>query len=545
MREKSIKLEKGESIMKAETITIKHKKISLMMSLAAVLTLLTLVIGMGVLSPQQVSANAGSPIQAIKTKLAGRTYSGGDLESSNPFGKTIVISARTTLYFQWSTVEQNVTAAEWQVTDAPGGFPADPLATPVHIIAKGQVQPIPPAGQSRLFAINFNQILPAAPSNTPKNYYAQVVPQNGAQKLTPSSSVTITYTKPSEGIHFENFEADLNVFANNLKSKLDGKTTGYSYAIYQYETLKKSGAGGYAVLSSVPQSADRRMTNLSMSKTITATAVMKAMEEMKAQGKTISIDSRIAPFLPSDWAQGPHVNEITFKDLLTHISGLRPATNDPDTYEGLRQIIANGSTNANFHKFTYVNGNFCLFRVILPYMVVGKTIIEKSGNIDASTAALYVSYVKAHVLGAVGLSNISIAPSGSQEEIRYYNFKSPQYNYVDQSYADAMRRTGAGYWFMSAKEYGRFLCGLRNGKIVSPSTFKLMEDNNLGMYGVDSTHGRYWDHNGGFPGPNGSGAVADWMIFPNGITAVILINSAGGLTDPPQDIMRAAFNGAW
>jgi CubicO group peptidase (beta-lactamase class C family) len=103
------------------------------------------------------------------------------------------------------------------------------------------------------------------------------------------------------------------------------------------------------------------MTNLSTSKTITATAVMKAMEDLNIQGKSISIDSQIAPYLPSDWTLGLHVNEMTFKDLLTHMSGLRPATNDPDTYDGLRQTIANGTTN--FRKFKYVNGNFCLFRL--------------------------------------------------------------------------------------------------------------------------------------------------------------------------------------
>jgi D-alanyl-D-alanine carboxypeptidase len=540
--------------MKTEKTSTNQKKTlrRRALCLAAIITIFNLLGGLGICLPQQVSAQKTvqdkNPPPGPKTRLLGRTYSGGDVGQAYPWEATIIVHTRQKLYFRWSTTEQGVTSARYQVTNLQTGFPAGETP-PANIVASGQVPAVPAAGQTKEFEINFIPILPATPPNTPKYYYVRLVPQKGDQKLTSSTVVKVTYSKADEQPVFENVEVNLNTFANNLKMRLDGKTTGYSYAIYEYDTLKKSGAGGYAVVASVPQSPDRRMTTMSMSKTITATAVMKALELMNERtrrfGRTFSINSKIAPFLPSDWTLGPHVSEMTFKDLLTHTSGLREVANDPGSYEGLRQAIANGATNANFHKYFYANDNFNLFRVIIPYMLNGRTAVEKLSSIEARTSGLYISFVKQQVLGAVGLSGVSIAPSGPQEEIRYYNFHFPQHYVLDDSYDFASRHVGAGFWFMSAKEFGKFIAGLRSGKIVSAATFKLMTDNNLGMYGENSIHGRYWNHNGGFGKQNGTGAGADWMIFPNGITAVILFNSAGGLADPSQDVIRKAFNTAW
>ena len=63
------------------------------------------------------------------------------------------------------------------------------------------------------------------------------------------------------------------------------------------------------------------------------------------------------------------------------------------------------------------------------------------------------------------------------------------------------------------------------------------------MYGRDSAHGRYWNHNGGM-GQDFGRAYADWMIFPNGVTVVILVNS-GLWGKPPQDVVEDAFNTAY
>ena len=355
--------------------------------------------------------------------------------------------------------------------------------------------------------------------------------------------------KQGAGQQFEIF--NLDTFEANLKAALDSKTVGYSYAIYENDQLRRAGAGGQAFVPGAKQSPDKRMTVMSMSKTITATGVMKAIEELNAQGKTITVDSKIAPFLPSEWKLGPHIKELTFRQLLTHTGGIRPATGDPDSYLGLKQTIEQGVQTADIGQFFYANADFCLFRIIIPYMIMSQAGIKNIEKLSWQDRALtlgktYVSFIQQHVLALAGLNGIDVVPTGVKPFVRYYKFGDTSAFASDPTDDTAVLRTGAGYWFMSAKEYGKFIASLRDGKIVGWQSAKLMQDDNLGMYGTPSKFGTYWDHNGGFPPQaNGSGAMADWMVFPNGITAVILVNSTGGTTKPPQDIVRDAYNAAW
>src|SRR5262245_36859689 len=253
---------------------------------------------------------------------------------------------------------------------------------------------------------------------------------------------------------------DSQRFAKKLDDQLIGKAVGYEYAIYQGETLCGSGADGYAVISSkTPMTPDRRITVMSMSKTITATAFMRALEIVNAAGANITIDSKIAPYLPLAWAHGPHVNEMTFKQLLTHTSGLRSVA-DEDLFESLQQTIANGSTDANWKQPKYQNSNFSLFRILIPNLLYGVAV--SGGSIPAGqspghyTARLYFNFVRDKVLGPVGLSNVSLVPNGPEEAIKYYNFNDTSTPYVAPDFNWYLQRVGAGHWFMSAKEYARF-----------------------------------------------------------------------------------------
>jgi CubicO group peptidase (beta-lactamase class C family) len=294
-----------------------------------------------------------------------------------------------------------------------------------------------------------------------------------------------------------------------------------------------------------------------MSKTITAAAVMKAMEQMRAQGVSITIDSPIAPYLPSNWKLGPHVSELTFRHLLTHRSGLRPAevdpdSNDPDTFINLRQTIQYGATDENFANSApfYANANFCLFRVIIPYMVSNRAALTAAepdlATIAQKTADIYVGYVQTHVLQPIGLNGISVVPTGPTPYTRYYNFSNTSESFTDPTDGTAGLRTGAGYWHMSAKEFGKFISSLRHhGRIISSESVKLMMDNNLGMYVAESPAGKSWEHNGGYTSDKGAGSVAAWMAFSNGVTAVIFANSQGGLAEAPQEVVRNAFNQSW
>ena len=442
-----------------------------------------------------------------------------------------------------------------------------------------------------------------------------------AAKLLSKPATSQPQLQPQLQLQLKGF--DFALFAQNLDIQLNGKTIGYEYAIYQGEALLKSGSGGYAIRASkTPMSADHRISVGSTSKTITAAAVVRAIEVLKAQGKSISLNSKIAPYLPKAWAPfGPHVGEITLKDLLQHASGL---VTGADTFDQLKQVIQSGATAADWSTRAvnpgskYCNCNFTLFRIIIPYMLDGAAAYENPGagnaaidaqiknlqaevqglqaelqtaapgqkpglvsqikalnkqiaalkkkltpveTVEIATAKRYVQFVQSQVLAKVGLGGVWINPRSAAETIYYYNVNDGTKIFKGYSDDQALRGVGAGFWFLSAKEYGKFIAGLRAGKIVA--SFQTMTASRLGMWMGSSDAGTTWNHNGAFTvGDAGPGLRGDWMAFDNGVTAVIFYNSSNwkivngkiardSKNNPieaipaPQTIIRDAFNAAF
>jgi CubicO group peptidase (beta-lactamase class C family) len=345
--------------------------------------------------------------------------------------------------------------------------------------------------------------------------------------------------------------------------------------------------------------ADTKISIGSTSKTITAAAVMRAIEILTAKGKSVSIDTPMAQYLPTGWTKGPHVGEITLKDLMRHSSGLLPSK---DLYEELKAMIAAGPSATNWATrmdspgSKYCNCNFTLFRIILPYMVYGREAIEgspqvaaqaaaleaeiaalqaelqtaspaekpaiaaqikqlqkqkaklpgqPSESIEIRTAKLYVQFVQEQVLAKIGLGSAWINPKGASQLITYYNFKNPAKTFTGYSDDTALRGTGAGFWFMSAKEYGKFIGGLRTGKIISAASYQTMVSNRLGMFGSQSEAGMCVEHNGAFTYQGEAGMRGAWIAFPNGVTGVVYMNSVNPDLPAPQTILRTAFNAAF
>ena len=124
--------------------------------------------------------NTISGVSKSPTRLDARTYSGGDLDSSFPWVKTLVIAAGSRIYFRWSTSELNVTDAKWEVTDSPSGFSGAPT-----VVAGGDLSAVPSVGQSLQFAIDFKAILPAASPTSPKDTGCESHPGGATRNWLP------------------------------------------------------------------------------------------------------------------------------------------------------------------------------------------------------------------------------------------------------------------------------------------------------------------------------------------------------------------------
>jgi CubicO group peptidase (beta-lactamase class C family) len=165
-------------------------------------------------------------------------------------------------------------------------------------------------------------------------------------------------------------EFNMDKFEENFRASFNDTTVGYVYAINRNQQFSRSGDSGFArtpVDGNILQSASKRMNIASITKTITAVAVLQLMER-----RGLTIDSLIAPWLPADWVLGTGVNSLTFKSLLTHRTGFNTANNNFNatlSFSALRDSVETGCINPQTHL--YMNMNYALFSVIIPALWKG------------------------------------------------------------------------------------------------------------------------------------------------------------------------------
>lgn len=369
---------------------------------------------------------------------------------------------------------------------------------------------------------------------------------------------------PATGARF-----DLDKFEQNIRNAFArDKATGYAYAINIDGQLKRSGKGGVAQAASdhenekgvnvpVEQSPTKRMNIASVTKTITAAAVLKAIQDKKAVGyPDLTIHSKIDPFLPASWVRGKGVKDLTFRELLSQYSGMNDNGGWTDG-KALQAWVAAGVTRDK-DDFLYINANIAIFRVVLPYMLASEA-TRKSWNYlaqyDNVSLNLAVSnefrrIIRETVFEPMGIKDAEFK-SADPVPTLLYNATNDAKGYA---VGDWLLSGGGGGWFLSAVDLARFLAHLRyNDKFLSPTTRQLMNDNRLGWRppkeypAVQGKHGNYFAHGGGLKyGPDDAlvGMASGIMDFGNGVQVALVINSLGEYGDKIV-ILRDAFDNAW
>src|SRR5258705_9396331 len=127
-----------------------------------------------------------------------------------------------------------------------------------------------------------------------------------------------------------------------LGQAFQNKTVGYGFAVFHNGKLQKYGSGGYARRApdttpghETPFEKESRVDIASSTKTITSIAVLKALE---MKGKTD--EELIHKYLPTNWKVPASVKKLTFRDVLSHHSGLKKVTDG--SYDGIRKSIEAG-----------------------------------------------------------------------------------------------------------------------------------------------------------------------------------------------------------
>ncbi|MEX0285498.1 MAG: serine hydrolase domain-containing protein [Paracoccaceae bacterium] len=335
----------------------------------------------------------------------------------------------------------------------------------------------------------------------------------------------------------------VGTFASNIRDALDGNCVGYGFAINRAGVRARSGGGGSRQLALNPDnnlrmSARRRMHTASVTKNITATTVMKAM-----QSRGISAAARVRDYLPTQWDLHSNVNNLRISDLLTHQSGFNTSGSDPH-YSTLRDAMENATGwSASVPANAYDNRNFGLFRLILPYMVCPEIManVEMQGwadgnyhtAVDQATQQYYKLLVRHYVFNPLDMQNMDCAPNASNAgRTMCYNWPNPSPNQA-QDGGDKTDEAGGEGWVMSARQLAKYLRFRRySNAFISAGLRDEMDDQRYGWRTIQGDQGTYLRHGGAYGGQSngncvrGSGPLRTCIMqFPVNVEVAVTVNS--------------------
>jgi CubicO group peptidase (beta-lactamase class C family) len=343
-----------------------------------------------------------------------------------------------------------------------------------------------------------------------------------------------------------NVEAlNITQMADRIRNVINPAAVGFSTTLAFGATRERRVGGLRRTASDAPSRAwttSSRINMASVSKPMTAIGVMKLLAT-----KNVSVDASISPYLPSDWVRGPNISTITFRELLTHRSGIRHPT--WETYANMRTTIANGVSIANKSTqcdnvtpgFCYQNANFSIFRIIMPYL----NGFSEAGVTDKATATstAYINYMNQNVFTPSGMATASMTPTSFEPSLIY---PFPAGTTLGDSLGDWFTVGAGGGWQLSTDDLVNVLLALRQGTLISASSMQTMFNGSLGWQGTldPARHGSFAWHAGGFPPqPNGGALASMIQTFHSGVQVATVINSP--TTVDIYQTVRDAYNASW
>lgn len=265
----------------------------------------------------------------------------------------------------------------------------------------------------------------------------------------------------------------------------------------------------------------------SITKTFTATLVMKAVERNK-----LKLEQTLDKFFPDI----PNAGKITITHLLSHRSGIHNFTDDADyqtwnteprTRAQLVDLItARGSDFEPGSKTAYSNSNYVLLTFILED-VLGKP---------------YATLLRDHITKPVGLTHTAFGGkiNPTNGEAKSYGFQG---SWLAAPETDMSIPLGAGAIISTPSDLVRFSEALFNGKILTKKSVETMTtpagQMGLGLFAIPFYDMKGYGHTGGI---DGFGSV--FAHFPDGNVSFALTSNGTAMVtnDISIAILSAAYN---
>jgi len=314
---------------------------------------------------------------------------------------------------------------------------------------------------------------------------------------------------------------------SDLQSQLRKCLSGYSMQLRQNGKVLFSDSYRMAILpadsgpnrpAGVPWTSGVPMHVASLSKLITAMAMTRVLEY-----HNISPDAHIWPYLPKYWTRGPGIDEITFRNLLNHKSGLVvPGAPGACDYLFMKDRIAHGASGFP----GYLNINYALCRILISTIdapwLFDLLPTTNDSYWDLTTTRYYSSYVNDNIFVPAGIG--STLDHTDANALAYpVPSMAPGWNSGDQS-----PRCGAVGWHFSVGDLLAIMRAFRrSGNILPSYNAQRMLDRQFGIDVIRDTNlGRIYAK-GGF-WSEGKGVTVEQcnaFFLPRGMELVILANS--------------------
>ncbi len=320
--------------------------------------------------------------------------------------------------------------------------------------------------------------------------------------------------------------------------------TGVSFALMRNDSLIYAKGYGYADKQSGEECDVRHLFRIaSVSKLITATAVMKLIEDgqLTLSSKIFGEEGILCDSLFLDLQSNNH-KRITVDHLLRHTAGFSDSRGDPGFANGMvarvleKELPLSLDDMIVYATKTYIRtapgGSYNYSN--LGYMILGK-VIEKVSGMG------YEEYVRDSIMAPIGCSNIFIANNFSHQkaphEVSYYEVKEAEaVEAYDGSGLMTMKSDGgnnvtllggAGGWVASSVELLRFVASIDDkplyNDILSDESIRIMTEYNRTKHpiGWASTSKYEWLRSGSM-----AGTSALIKRQSNGYTWVFLVNNS-------------------
>lgn len=363
-----------------------------------------------------------------------------------------------------------------------------------------------------------------------------------AEDLLGATGVNVQETGGDHQIAIGGQTLSVQKFHNNIRDALVGRCVGVAVMTFPAGFPAFSSWSGFSRTAADPPQQTfllTRRTNLGgVSQTLTAIAVIQLLT-----ARNLGLDATIAQYLPSDWQRGPNVDRITFKELLTHTSGIRDPDGNAVDYLSLKDMLARG-TSAD-KSFQVQPQNFALFRILIPFLHRFEEGVATDKARALALARAYLGYMNASVFAPIGIPTVHAEPPSPNPTLAY---PFPAGSEQGAHFGDATLIAGGTGIHLSIEELRLLLRKLRySTQLLNAEQRQLMDDHQLGWFKSPVTNGFVFQQSGVLSSPTSNGTASLHTVladFSVGVQTVVVHNSPV-VPAPPGDLVVDAYNAAW